>query len=283
LFPEKRLLSYYFMNKLQKSALLLLPALFAAELCTANSINTDWGKALAILAFIIFVVALIFIATPIVANINRKSTNNMLNKTAWAMTIITKIASIGILGHFFQALSSYRLLALLSVFPNISINLLLMKAEEKLNGRQFQLSYLIRSILSILVAGSLFSFFMGYSFGLFNYQLLLIFSMLLRFGLSVYFTYRYLILAPVKNVSFPTGWQHPFIFGLMLHLGVYFAAAAMLLVCQLNLFTDYPDVVLTFIFGSFPANVFQLIGTATCGPIAYAVFMNKAKRSGTAD
>ncbi len=269
------------MKLLSKILPILLPALLVSDLCIADPLNSDWGKGLGVIIALLVIAFLFFVATPVICIVSLRSPGRLLYRVAWVMAVTTKVISIPIAAHFMTGFSSFRSLSLFSLLPDISLIILLIKAGQELKGRLFMYSYIIRAIVSIIVAGTLFTIFLGFLVSIFNYQFFLILTLLLRFCLSVWFVYRFLRLAATKEVVVASGILTPVLWSFVINLCVFLSSAVMLLFRERNNLALDPVLIINILIGPFPSNIMQLFGAAASGVVAYILYTAQTRNNTT--
>lgn len=259
---------------LQALALLLL----ATQLCLADPLNggITTGDVVGAL-FIIVAIVVVFVTAPTLSYLSYKRPGRQLNIAAWVLAIITKVACIALVMRWggYAALQ-WGIMA--AILPNISLYLLLLKAERSLTGRGFQLAIFIRSLLGISVAGTLLSLVTTRLLFLGNIHLYQVVSGVARLGITVWFVYQYLKLAPAKGVIYAPGPLHPFIWGVAIALGMFINTIVMLLLYIIKQESGISG------FGNFNFSmpgetVFTVAFALLSGVLAYALFRQQAKRS----
>jgi hypothetical protein len=268
------------MKNTSRILLFLVPALLAGMLCHADPLNGGITNSdVVALLLIILAIALVFAAAPVVSYLSYKRQGRQLNITAWVLAIITKLACI-----VFATRSGnnnyWQWGALAGILPNISLCLLLLKAERNLHGWQFQLASFVHSILGILVADILLSLVLSRFIILGDVRIYQAFSGLLRFAITVGFVYQYLKSAAAKAVGFAPGLLRPFVFGLAITLGLFMNNMLMLLLVEVQSDHVFQSGITNIVFSMQHENIFLLANALLSGVAAYWLFNQKTKNAG---
>lgn len=267
------------MKNTSRILLLLLPALLASHLCHADPLNGGirtedvLGGLLLILAAV-----LVFVAAPVLSFLSYRRPGRQLNLTAWVLAIITKLACVIFLSRSAD-IFYLQWGAIANLLPNLSLYLLLLKAERNMMGWQFQLAILVRSILGILVVGSLFSMLLSRFISLGNIQVYGVISGIVRFGITVGFVYQYLKIAAAKGVNIASGLLHPFMCGLVITLGLYVSNIIMVLFVVAGSHGSLSGIT-NISFSMRYDTVFVVASALLSGVAAYGLFNLKRKNAG---
>ena len=266
------------MKNTSRILLFLVPALLASQLCHADPLNGGIRTEDVVGALLLVIVAaLVVVAAPVLSYLSYKRPGRQLNLTAWVLAIVTKLACI-VLAIRSGNSPFWQWGAQLGILSNISLYLLLLKAERDLTGRRFQLAFFVHSILGIMIARSLFSYVL---FPLLLLGIIHIFlSDLVMFGIPVWFVYQYLRSAAAKGVKFPAGLLHPFVWGLAITLGVFINGIFMVLfVFVISERSSLSDIAY-FAFGTRYQIASVVANALLSGVVGYWLLNRKTKNAG---
>ncbi len=208
------------MNNMARFLLFLMVGLLASQVCQADPLNgaIDTQDVIEVL-LILLAALLVFVAAPIVSYLNYKRSSKQLTYTGWMLAIVTKIAII-----YFITRSGdmyYKQLATLVGFlPNISLYMLLLKAEKALMKWWYMLTVFVRCILGILLMNNVLSLLLFRILFGSNVPLLQAFSHLISFGITVWFVFQFIQSSKDKGLVNEIGLKHSFLFGAAVSIGL---------------------------------------------------------------
>ncbi len=262
------------MKKYIRTLPFLLLVLLVGFPCNADPLNggiTTEDILAGLLPYLLLL--LIFIATPILSYLAYKRSGKKLNKISWVLAIIAKFVCI-VLAFKTGSTQYSSWVVLISVLPNISLYLLLLKAEQRMIGWQFQLASFIHSILGIQLAGTLLSILLVPFLQMNKLHIFMFFVGSIRFCASVWFIYQYLKLANSKGIYF-TSMLYSFVCGIIISLGLFLNNISMLLV-SISESDRFGNPGLANTIFSMPIETVFLVATAIfSGAVAYWLYSRK--------